>query len=83
MFMPIEANVDGASIKQGKQRAINKSNVRENSLQINHTYSPGDWILIKKPGIICKLSIPYLGQYKVMRHNENGTITYETEPFFQ
>ena len=81
MFMPIEANVDGASIKQGKQRAINKSNVRENSLQINHTYSPGDWILIKKPGIICKLSIPYYGPYKVVRHNENGTITYETEPF--
>ena len=28
-------------------------------------------------------SIPYLGlgPYRVVRHNENETITYETEPF--
>ena len=84
MFMPGSANVAWDAIKQRMQRAICKSNEHKNSLQINHTYSAGDWmILIKKPGIICKLSIPYLGQYKVMRHNENGTITYETEPFVQ
>ena len=82
MFMPVEANVDWDSIKQRKQRAIHKSNVRENSSRINHTYNAGDWILIKKPGIIRKLSIPYFGPYKVVRHNkENGTITYEKEPF--
>lgn len=81
MFMPVEANVDWDSIKQRKQRAIHKSNVRENSSRINHTYNADDWILIKKPGIIRKLSIPYFGPYKVVRHNENGTITYEKEPF--
>jgi len=81
MFMLVSANIDWDAIKQRKQRAIHKSNERKNSSRINHTYSAGDWILIKKPGIIRKLLIPYLGPYKVVRHNENGTITYETEPF--
>ena len=40
-------------------------------------FKKGDLILIKKPGIICKLSIPYEGPFKVVKHGRNGSITYE------
>ena len=37
IFMPVEANIDWDSIKQRKQRAFHKSNVRENSYCRSHT----------------------------------------------
>ena len=80
--MPISKNIDWNAKKDKKQKAIAKSNLRENSKrkQILH-YNPGDWILIKNPGIIRKLAVPYDGPYKVVLHNMNGTITYKKEPF--
>ena len=82
MFMPISKNIDWNAIKDKKQKAIAKSNLRENSKRKQIHYNPGDWILIKNPGIIRKLAVPYDGPYKVVLHNANGTITYEKEPFF-
>ena len=81
MFMPVNKSIDWDAIRERKQKAIQKSNERENSKRINHTYKEGDWILIKKPGIIRKLAVPRLGPYKVLKHHNNGTITYEKEPF--
>ena len=80
--MPISKNIDWNAIKDKKQKAIAKSNLRENSKRKQIHYNPGDWILIKNPGIIRKLAVPYDGPYKVVLHNANGTITYEKEPFF-
>ena len=47
----------------------------------NQLYSRGFWILIKIPGIIRKLAVPYDGPYKVVKHDTNGTIAYKKEPF--
>ena len=79
--MPVNKSIDWDAIRERKRKAIQKSNERENSKRINHTYKEGDWILIKKPGIIRKLAVPRLGPYKVLKHHNNGTITYEKEPF--
>ena len=60
-----------------------KNNQRENSKRTLHQYYPGDWITITimKPGIIPKLSVPKEGPYKVIKHHDNGMITYEKQPF--
>ena len=68
MFMPISKNIDWNAIKDKKQKAIAKSNLRENSKRKQIHYNPGDWILIKNPGIIRKLAVPYDGPYKVVLH---------------
>ena len=60
--------------------SINKSNARENSKRIPHTYKKGDYITLKKPGILRKLTIPREGPYKVMKHNNNGSILIEKAP---
>ena len=59
---------------------INKNNDRENSKQIPHTYHKGDYITQKKPGILRKIAIPCEGPYKVMKHNNNGSILIEKAP---
>ena len=69
--------------QQRKQRATHTNNESENSSQINYNCGSGDEILINKPEIICKLSIPYLWSSKVVRQKEHGTITYETELFLR
>ena len=81
MFLPVEAPVDWDAVKEHKQRAIAKSNRRENSKRIDYKYQEGDWITIQKPGILRKLAVPRLGPYKVVKHNANGTLTCEKEPF--
>ena len=51
--MPISKNIDWNAIKEKKQKAIAiKSNMRENSKRKQINFNPGDWILIKNPGII-------------------------------
>ena len=79
--MPVSRRINWDAIRERKRKAIQKSNERENSKRTNKTYKAGDWILIKKPGIIRKLAVPRLGPYKVVTHHNNGTITYEKEPF--
>ena len=81
MFISVSKNIDWDAIWERKKKAIEKNNKQENTKQINHTFQKGDWILIKKPGIIHKLAVPGLGPYKVIKHHNNGTITYEKEPF--
>ena len=44
------------------------------------TYKKGDYITLKKPGILRKLAIPCEGPYKVMKHNNNGLILIEKAP---
>ena len=40
----------------------------------------GDYITLKKPSILRKLAIPQEGPYKVMKHNNNGSILIEKAP---
>ena len=81
MFLPVETPVDWEALKIRKQKAIAKSNQRENSKRIAHVYKPGDWITIEKPGILRKMAVPRTGPYKVVKHHNNGTVSYEKEPF--
>ena len=77
MFVDSKAEIDWDEIRERKQNKIKKNNERENTGRIDFTYRKGDLILIKRPGTIRKLSIPFEGPYKVIRHNKNGTVTYE------
>ena len=54
---------------------------RENSERIAHNYKAGDWITTKKPGILRKLSVARMGPFKVIKQHNNGTLSYEKEPF--
>ena len=79
--MPINVETEWDEQTIRKQNKIAKSNQRENSKRTIHHYNPGDWIAIRKPGIIPKLSVPKEGPYKVIKHHDNGMITYEKQPF--
>ena len=81
MFLPVDTSLDWKSIQERKQKAIAKSNRRENSKRVDYKYQKGDWITIRKPGILRKLSVPKAGPYKVVKHNTNGTLAYEKGPF--
>ena len=47
MFLPVNKPVDWEKIRERKQRAIAKSNLRENAKRTDHTYQKGDWITVK------------------------------------
>ena len=81
MYMPVKSTIDWDAIKARKQEKIAKSNERENKKRYNHHFSPGDWITITKPGILRKLCVPREGPYQVIKHHDNGMITYEKAPF--
>jgi len=81
MFLPVDTTVDWEKVKDRKQRAIARSNKRENSKRTEHVYKPGDWMTILKPGILRKLAVPRMGPFKVVKHNSNGTLSYEKGPF--
>ena len=80
MFMPISVPIDWDSIREQKQKAISKSNERENSKRILIQYQRGDYITLQKPSILRKLSVPRLGPYKVLKHHMNGDIPFEKSP---
>ncbi len=77
MFLDASAEINWDKIRRRKQKKIAESNRKENRNRTDHTYSVGDLILIKKPGILRTLSIPYKGPFKVVKHHQNGSITYE------
>ena len=81
MFLPVDSPVDWEQVKDRKQRAIARSNKRESSKRAEHICKPGDWITILKPGILRKLTVPRMGPFKVVKHNSNGTLSYEKAPF--
>ena len=81
MFLPVEAPVDWEALQERKQKAIAKSNQRENSERIAHNHKAGDWTTILKPGILGKLSVARMGPFKVIKQHNNGTLSYEKEPF--
>ena len=80
MFSAVSTDIDWTAIKENKQIKINKNNDRENSKRVPHIYQRGDYITLKKPGILRKLAISREGPYKVVRHNNNGSILIEKAP---
>ena len=80
MFLDTKVDINWEEIKIRKQERIRQNNVRENEKRIDHTYSQGDLILLKRPGILRTLTLPFAGPYKVVQHNRNGSITIEKAP---
>ena len=37
--------------------------------------------MVEKPGILRKLYVPRDGPYQVVKHHDNGMVTFEKEPF--
>ena len=83
MLPPVSTPIDWKEIQDRKQKAIAKSNQRENAKRIDIKYEKGDWITVKRPGIIRKLCVPKEGPFQVIKHHSNGTVTYEREPFVE
>ena len=55
----------------------------KNYKQISHKYRKGDYVTLKKLGILRQLALPREGpSYKVMimKHNNNGSILIEKAP---
>ena len=48
--------------------------------KIPHNYRKGDYITIKKPCILQKLALPREEPFKVMKHNNNGSVLIEKAP---
>ena len=70
--------VDWDKIKRRKQEKICKINQQVNASRIEHTYQPGNEILINQPGIVQKLAIHFEGPKKVVSHSvSRGSITYK------
>ena len=74
MLLPVRFNADWTRIRDNRQTAIQRSNVRENRSRIPHDYTVGDRVLLKKPGVLRKLAKPYTGPHTVERVHNNGTV---------
>ncbi len=74
MILPIKFRADWARIRHQRQEAMVKNNDRENRNRIEHSYKPGDKVLVTKPGIIPKLSAPRTGPHEVLAVYLNGTV---------
>ena len=67
MFLPVEAPVDWEELKQRKQKAIAKSNQRENSKRTPHAYKAGGL-----PRALRKLAAPRAGLRKAAKRRSSG-----------
>ena len=66
-------------IRDRKQEIIRKNNKKENAKRVKHEYSVNDEVLMKNPKTETKGARkfglePWLGPYKVLRNNNNGTL---------
>jgi hypothetical protein len=73
MIFNIKHVANWQSIKDRKQKLINKNNQKENKSRIRHTYKPGNKVLMKSPNAR-KYERPYEGPYKILQVNNNGTV---------
>jgi hypothetical protein len=74
MFLPISFEANWAKIQQRRQKEIDRNNERENRSRILHNYQVGDKVLLDKPGILRKMTVPRQGPYQVEQVHTNGTI---------
>ena len=77
MILPIVVQANWHRIKQKRQEEIDRNNVRENRDRIPHDYKIGEKVLLRKEGILRKLSAPREGPYKVTNVYNNGTVSLQ------
>ena len=74
MLLNVKFIADWEAIRLRKQRDIDRNNVQENSLRINHDYKIGDKVLITNNDIHRKLNCPTKGPYPIVQTYTNGTV---------
>ena len=74
MILPIQMQFDWERIRKQRQQTINKNNEKENTRRIPHQYKVGDKVLLARPGMLRKLSIPRTGPHIVQAVYTNGTL---------
>ena len=72
----MEFHADWATIRARKQKRINENNARENAKRLAHNYQVGDKIMIKNDPSRKFGSNAYIGPYRVIKVNDNGTLRY-------
>ena len=76
MIMQNRITADWERIKEKRMRAAVKSNARENSTRVAHTYEIGQLVLIVRndKDVTRKLRQPTEGPYEILRVYRNGTV---------
>ena len=74
MILPVAITADWERIREKRQDEINRNNLRENRDRIPHEYKVGDKVLLRKEGILRKLTAPREGPYELTRVYNNGTV---------
>ena len=74
MILPVQFNADWALIAQRKQDVIDNSNRKENRRRKPHTYKVGEKVLLDKPGLLRKMSVPRIGPFVITKVSTNGTV---------
>lgn len=77
--IPFKANWD--YIRQRKQTIINQNNQKENKRRIQHDYQVGDKILVKNYSKAKYGQAPYVGPFRIVQVNDNGTLRYRKDNF--
>ena len=74
MILPLRFTADWELIRERRQKEMLKNNAKENSKRIPHTYSVGDKVAKRRPGILPKLRRKRDGPYEVTAVYNNGTV---------
>ena len=73
-ILNVSFEADWQYIKERKQRRIRQNNARENRTRADHTYSPGDQVMVRLNPSRKHGSAQFEGPYTVVRVNDNGTV---------
>jgi cleavage and polyadenylation specificity factor subunit 1 len=80
MLLPIQYKANWAAIALRRKEQIKRDNIRENKTRLPHQYTVGQKVLLTKPGIIPKMSLPRKGPYTIVRIHSNGTVRIQRGP---
>ena len=81
MVLPVDFSIDWDEVTRRKQKRINESCERENRRRIEHTYKPGDKVLLEGPKEILRgLEDARGGPPTVAKHKSNGTVGTQLSP---
>ena len=75
-YLNTRFDADWNLIRQSKQKRINRDNERENSKRIPYTYRVGEPIVLKTASNTKYGKNPYVGPFRVIQVNNNGTVRY-------
>ena len=77
MIFNMNKFVDWQLAEKQKHDQIIRDNIRENLKRVEHDYNVGDRVMLRKKGIIRKLSRKKSGPYTITRVHTNGTVTIQ------